>query len=649
MHYCEGGAAQPVFAALVTGALAAGGNHTCALVFDGALGGLRAACWGLNDAGEASPPLSISVGVTAGGRHSCTLDTAGAVHCFGDNTWGQLGQQQQHPARARAMSVAQQPPPAYAAVAAGVSHTCALVRGTGAATCWGRSDGGETSVPAAGPGGFVRLAAGGRGACAIAATDGRIECWGSWAGGADGALAEGPIGGAPNLARELPYSDVCVGYAHACAITATGAFDCWGPVRLEAVKAIPPSIPYVALSCGAWSTCAARADGSISCFGRLGNTTATTTPAGFDFALVAAGGRHACGLTRGAARRVLCWGACDEGQCNVPPAAAAGTAAAAAVCSAGSAGDGTTCNACEPGLWSLNAYTSCLGRACDVGTYGAGGAAGPAAAACAPCACGGGAMCTTRGACPATTVLAVGVRFVCALEGDGSVRCDGNAGEGPSFSCNNGNADPSDDCVDPGPISEGAQDDDRYYNDQVYQWAYGVPGSGDASQSSQPAPPARALEGGRVMPWTDAYTKTFGAPPPGGTFLSISAGAVHACGLRVNGSASCWGLCTAGQCDLPAGTQFAQIDAGFAHTCGVTTRGALLCVGDDSYGRVDRSNHSYYPRVPLPGGSDWIFVSAGDRIDCGIRADYSLECWGETLVWHPAGISDDDRRRSGLP
>jgi alpha-tubulin suppressor-like RCC1 family protein len=93
-------------------AIAGGFGHSCASLADG-----TAHCWGDNAAGQlgdttttssktptlvqATPifgigatllrPIRNAVNVTTGRRHSCALTAGGAVACWGENTFGQLG------------------------------------------------------------------------------------------------------------------------------------------------------------------------------------------------------------------------------------------------------------------------------------------------------------------------------------------------------------------------------------------------------------------------------------------------------------------------------------------------------------------------------------------------------------------------------
>ena len=68
------------------------------------------------------------------------------------------------------------------------------------------------------------------------------------------------------------------------------------------------------------------------------------------------------------------------------------------------------------------------------------------------------------------------------------------------------------------------------------------------------------------------------ATPPAGSFLSVSAGGRHTCGVRSNGSVACWGWNEHGQATPPAGS-FVSVSAGERHTCGVRSNGFRRLLG----------------------------------------------------------------------
>ena len=144
----EKGATQPAVTLTFT-VVSAGGYHTCGVTAAGA-----AYCWGDNFFGElgdgtttsrSSPvlvaaPAGVSfAAVSAGLRHTCGLTAAGVAYCWGYNGFGQLGD---GTTTNRSSPVLVVGGVSLAAVSAGWRHTCG-VTAAGAAYCWGDNTSGQ--------------------------------------------------------------------------------------------------------------------------------------------------------------------------------------------------------------------------------------------------------------------------------------------------------------------------------------------------------------------------------------------------------------------------------------------------------------------------------------------------------------------------
>lgn len=189
--------------------------------------------------------------LTASDFHTCALTATGAAYCWGDNRFGELGD--------NSTANSTRPLAVYTAgalagktitqiVATGEFDTCAL-DSVGAAFCWGDNDFGQlgigtttnSSVPApvntngalAGRT-LTRLAVGyGDHTCAVDSV-GNAECWG--ANGTYGDLGDGqetnssvPVAvyrlGVPTTP---PLTSISAGYDNTCAVLTSGLAYCWG-------------------------------------------------------------------------------------------------------------------------------------------------------------------------------------------------------------------------------------------------------------------------------------------------------------------------------------------------------------------------------------------------------------------------------------
>ena len=235
-------------------AVTATSRHACALTTSG---GVK--CWGVRLVVEeggspyALTPYDVTgltsgvAAVTAGWNHTCALTTAGGVKCWGSNTQGVVGDGT-YIDRASPVDVVGLTSGATA-IAAGAFHTCAV---TSAATvvCWGDNSYGQlgegihSPSPVAIPflNGVRALAAGVRHTCALT-TEG-IECWGDNTYGQLGDYST-TSSTTPVSVFGLPGSSVTAiasGSYHSCALRTTGAVECWGRNNAGQVATAPPAI-----------------------------------------------------------------------------------------------------------------------------------------------------------------------------------------------------------------------------------------------------------------------------------------------------------------------------------------------------------------------------------------------------------------------
>jgi alpha-tubulin suppressor-like RCC1 family protein len=287
------------------GAVVAGRGHSCALV-EGRVYCWGSNVW--RQSGPSRPylimrPLHVeevrdaALGIAAGSRHTCAITEAG-VWCWGRNDDGQTGTQSRSctkkcklgPVRVAGLGSE------VHALALGRSHSCALV--DGAVHCWGGNRRGQlgdgsnesrhTPALVAGlTGEATALVAGADHTCAVVAD--ALHCWGA---NDYGQLGDGTTDdrNAPVVVAGLAATPIALaaGAAHSCAAMPAGV-RCWGDGRegqLDAspraganphpVSAPPLPVAVTALAAGQDVSCALRSDGRVQCwgdndFGQLGS------------------------------------------------------------------------------------------------------------------------------------------------------------------------------------------------------------------------------------------------------------------------------------------------------------------------------------------------------------------------------------------
>ncbi|MFC1661479.1 Ig-like domain-containing protein [Gemmatimonadota bacterium] len=142
-----------------------------------------------------------------------------------------------------------------------------------------------------------------------------------------------------------------------------------------------------------------------------------------------------------------------------------------------------------------------------------------------------------------------------------------------------------------------------------------------------------------------------------GGFASVSAGHLFNCALRTDGAAYCWGgefngqlgtdsnwmmeTCGAWRCSrqiqqVMGGHTFLDLSSGDGHTCGVETDGAVYCWGNNLHGQLgvgyvsDAVPWGEGSSTPLlvVGGYVFVTVKGGSYRSCALTGEGKAYCWG---------------------
>jgi alpha-tubulin suppressor-like RCC1 family protein len=218
-------------------------THTCVLHDDGTVH-----CWGDNSGGELgdgtyvtprTTPVAVlgisgAIQITAGRAHTCALLGDGTVRCWGSNEWGQLGAGD---TAARLTPVTVSGLANVSQISAGWAYTCALLR-DGTVRCWGYygfGAGGDGTLPMEwltpvqmlNLSGVVQIAAGNAHTCALLRS-GTVRCWGS---NGSGRLGDGTLK-SRFTAVDVPglggVTQITAGRDGSCALLRDFTARCWG-------------------------------------------------------------------------------------------------------------------------------------------------------------------------------------------------------------------------------------------------------------------------------------------------------------------------------------------------------------------------------------------------------------------------------------
>ena len=115
--------------------------------------------------------------------------------------------------------------------------------------------------------------------------------------------------------------------------------------------------------------------------------------------------------------------------------------------------------------------------------------------------------------------------------------------------------------------------------------------------------------------------------------ITVGVGGNSSCGIRPDGTLTCWGSDFTGfeERPAPSGSKFAMLSAGTYHWCGIRTNDTITCWGNNSSGQAD-----------APEGR-FTAVVGGVEHSCGLRSDGSVACWGKSW-WLPPPLSVQEVR-----
>lgn len=615
-------------------------RHACTVRSDGTIW-----CWGAGAGGALGDgegvdrlrPVQVGddsdwtdVDLAPGG--TCALKVDQTMWCWGNDMAG--GQQRLTPQR-------QGTDADWTSIDGSFVHACALKRDH-TLWCWGQNfrgplgDGTQDNRYTIGQVGtdhdWAQVFAGYFRTCATK-LDGSLWCWGdNYYGGvgvgsdAEAVLVPTRVGDATDWTSASP------GVGFTCGTRAGGALYCWGadygwmpgdelenpvPVR------IGTDTDWRSVSAGSTAdVCGIREDSTAWCWGRNevgqlgdGSTVDRVTPqqvAGpvTSWSQIQVGSQSACGVAVGGA--VRCWGFNLYGQL----------------------GDGysrrvalPTTPEDDPGGWrqvalSDNAFcgvdlagrTSCRGSGTSYGPLGDGStgnrqALGPIAGDLA------------------LVSLTMGQSHACGLERNGAGWCWGSNGNSALGSTENPGGTPVriEGDREWASLSAGSSHTCGVTTDATL-WCWGANWSGQLGIGS--------------IGGTSATPVRVGAP---GEWAGVAAGSLHTCGVKQDGSLWCWGTNQSSQLGqgssgsvvsspvrVGSGDDWVSVAAGTSNTCGIRLDGSAWCWGTNGSGQVGSGSTAYVAHTPEPVASEasWSKLTVGGSHVCGVTDDGSLWCWG---------------------
>jgi alpha-tubulin suppressor-like RCC1 family protein len=657
--------------------VSAGAKYTCAIKNDSSLW-----CWGENDSGQLGLgviggyytipqpvtndviKVSTSIGWSWGYAHTCAVKSDGSIFCWGNNSYGQLGNGSfgnniSSPSSDIYVDAFYNRLTDIYHVSVGNSYTCAVDNGN-QIWCWGNNYYGQlgigkdynyyqtyyrfprqvTSV------GKVKGVSGGHSSTCVIKQDNSLWCWG---GNASGQLGDGTF-----FNRTFPHMkitdnvlQISANQYHTCAIIYDNSLWCWGSNlygqlglgfsggNINTPQKVMEEVASV--SVGGNHTCAMKQDNSPLCWGnnwwgQIGDGTNIQRESPYPVKIsdivisVSSGYEHTCALMSD--RSLWCWGNNIYGQL--------GSGSSTSYCGGWSncknpikimddvvqfsAGEYHTCAVKTDGslwCWGYNYW----GQIGDNSTSNR--------------------NIPTLIMSSGVSSVAAGLEHTCAVKQNGSLWCWGRNSEGQL------GLDPSvDRYTTPQPITlpggvirvvTGGYHTCAVMEDLTL-WCWGANWQGQLGNSgSSTYTPSQVTVGGSPL-----YVS------------SVAAGETHTCAVDTDGNLFCWGNNEFGQVGdgttshrnspvlIASGVLFSYVSAGVLHTCAVEQNGSLWCWGRNMEGQIGDGNKPgvddcsiWWPigndcnKYPTYITSDVTLVSVGAKHTCATKQNGSLWCWGE--------------------
>ena len=586
--------------------------------------------------------------MTVGEDHLCTILDDSTLKCWGDNSFGQLGDGTTID-RMVLTEVSLDSSRTAVSITSGKDHSCSILD-NGDLQCWGRNNYGQlgdgtishSSLPVEVvlSGVPVQMSAGDWHTCAIL-DDASMECWGR--------NDHGQLGDGTNADSRTPVSvtlpgekflAVSTGAKHTCAVTDTWALKCWG----------------------------LNENGQLGIDSTASTNTPSTVTLGGNVVAVSTGGAHTCAILDGSSGGdVKCWGLNSNGQLGDGTTNQQNDAATVSAVMAGAisidAGKDHTC------VVDSSDSLHCWGKSSD-GQVGDGSTSDQITSPIQI------SIGQNLGAISVTS----GTSYTCIVGSNDLPRCWGGEGSESSLGTS-----PSEFSA----ISRwryiSSSERDWNENDDLNIFEVGVPGDADRdgfpssndSDDSNPtvaadcssgsygrfacreASPGYYVSGSGNTVMTPAspgnYTNTDGATSqtqcPVGKFQELSG--QTSCedarpGYYVSSEGAAAGTpCPAGKYNDQYGEEsvlacewaeaghsvpvLTQVSSGASHSCAILDDGSVSCWGENSNGQLgDGSrNPSLNPsKASMPLGRKAIEISSGSYHTCTLLDDGSIRCWG---------------------